>query len=69
METLAKYTYEELENYIISSGEQKFRAKQLYSWIYSKSARSFDDMSDIKKDFREKLKINAQILDTKIKAK
>ena len=69
METLVKYTYEELENYIISSGEQKFRAKQLYSWIYSKSARSFDDMSDIKKDFREKLKLNAQILDTKIKAK
>ena len=69
METLVKYTLGELEKYIETSGEQKFRARQLYSWIYSKSARSFDDMSDIKKDFREKLKLNAQILDTKIKAK
>ncbi len=66
METLLKYTQEELEAYIESLGEKKFRAKQLFNWIYAKSARNFDDMSELKKDFRELLKSEAQILDTKI---
>ena len=69
METLAKFDLKQLEDYIENLGEKKFRAKQLFSWIYQKSACDFDQMSDIKKDFREKLKSCAQILDTKIKAK
>lgn len=69
MDTLVKFNLEELENYVESLGEAKFRARQLYSWIYSKSAKNFDEMSDIKKDFREKLKSCAKILDTKIKKK
>ncbi len=36
-------------------GEAKFRAKQLYSWIYNKGAISFDDMSNMSKDLRAKL--------------
>ena len=45
-----------LENEMISRGQKKFRATQLYSWIYQKKATSFDDMSDISKNFREELK-------------
>lgn len=69
MEILVKNTLNELENFVESLGEKKFRAKQLLSWIYTKSASDFDMMSDIKKDFREKLKTCAKILDTKIKTK
>ncbi len=69
MEVLAKLNLSQLENFVESLGEKKFRAKQLFSWIYSKSVCDFDLMSDIKKDFREKLKENAVILDTKIKKK
>lgn len=69
MEVLAKYSKDELENFVEKLGEKKFRAGQLFSWIYSKSAADFDTMSDIKKDFREKLKDIAVILDTKIKKK
>ncbi len=69
MDTLVKYSYDELEKYVESLGEKKFRAKQLFSWIYSKSVSDFDMMSDVKKDFREKLKNCAIILDTKIKKK
>ena len=69
MKVLVKYSLKELEDYVESLGEKKFRAHQLFSWIYSKSAVDFDVMSDINKDFREKLKNDAKILDTKIKKK
>lgn len=69
MNTLVKLSLEELEQFVENLGEKKFRAKQLFSWIYSKSASNFDLMSDINKDFREKLKNCAVILDTKIKKK
>ena len=69
MEALVKYNLDELEMFVEQLGEKKFRARQLFSWIYSKSASDFDSMSDIKKDFREKLKSLAVVLDTKIKKK
>ena len=69
MNTLVKLSLEELEQFVENLGEKKFRAKQLFSWIYSKSASNFDLMGDINKDFREKLKNCAVILDTKIKKK
>ena len=69
MDALVKFSLNELERYVENMGEKKFRAKQLFSWIYSKSASNFDLMSDINKDFREKLKNCAVILDTKIKKK
>ena len=33
--------------------EKKFRAEQIHSWIWAKNAKSFDDMTDVKKDFRQ----------------
>ena len=45
-----------LENEMLSRGQKKFRATQLYSWIYEKKATNFDEMSDISKTFREELK-------------
>lgn len=69
METLLKFSQSELEDYVLELGQKPFRAKQLFSWIYQKSAKNFDEMTDIKKDFREILKEKAQILDTKIKEK
>ena len=49
-------TIEELEEYFLSIGEKKFKAVQLYSWIYGKRVSSFDEMSDMKKTVIEKLK-------------
>lgn len=37
-------------------GQKPFRATQLYSWIYEKKARDFEEMTDISKSFREVLK-------------
>lgn len=37
-------------------GEKAFRAKQLEEWIWSKAAGSFDEMSNLSKGFRDRLK-------------
>ena len=42
-------------------GEKRFRAVQLFRWIHQKGARQFDDMTDLAKTLREKLKTSACI--------
>lgn len=39
---------EELEDFVISHGHQRFRAKQVYSWLY-KDIESFRDMRNVPK--------------------
>ncbi len=46
----------DLEEYFISIGEKKFKATQVYEWVYRKKVLSFDEMTNISKDIREKLK-------------
>ena len=43
-------------------GEKRFRATQLFRWIHQKGARQFDDMSDLAKSLRDKLKVNATVV-------
>ena len=45
-----------LETLLMDRGQKKFRATQLFSWIYEKKVTNFDDMSDVSKSFREELK-------------
>lgn len=45
-----------LEALMIERGQKKYRATQLFTWIYEKKAKSFDEMSDVSKTFREELK-------------
>jgi 23S rRNA (adenine2503-C2)-methyltransferase len=42
-------------------GEKRFRAVQLFRWIHQKGASRFDEMSDLAKSLREKLKAVAQV--------
>jgi 23S rRNA (adenine2503-C2)-methyltransferase len=42
----------ELQSFVEELGEKKYRAAQLYSWLYAKAAQSFDEMTDISKSFR-----------------
>lgn len=50
----------EIERYLEGIGEKKFRAKQVFSWIY-KGVGSFEEMTDISKDLRKKLEEYAEI--------
>jgi 23S rRNA (adenine2503-C2)-methyltransferase len=45
----------ELESYFTTLGEKKFRAKQVYEWLWQKQAHSFDAMTNISKELRSKL--------------
>lgn len=42
-------------------GLEKFRAKQIYKWIYSKSCRDFDEMTDLSTKARDLLKEKSSI--------
>lgn len=44
-----------LEKLLMDRGQKKYRATQLFTWIYEKKARTFDEMSDVSKSFREEL--------------
>nr|MBP3259234.1 23S rRNA (adenine(2503)-C(2))-methyltransferase RlmN [Bacilli bacterium] len=56
MENIYGYTMDMLEDYFTSIGEKKFKASQVYDWLYKKRVNSFDEMTNIGKDIREKLK-------------
>ncbi|NOK35001.1 23S rRNA (adenine(2503)-C(2))-methyltransferase RlmN [Corallococcus exercitus] len=43
-------------------GERPFRAAQLYRWLHQRGATSFDEMTDLSKALREKLKAQAEIV-------
>ena len=49
-------TLPELEELLIYMGEKKFHAKQLFTWIHQRLATDMEEMSDLSKGLREKLK-------------
>ena len=61
--------FDELTDAIVTLGEPKFRAKQIYSWLHSSLAESFDEMTNISKDLRRKLNDNFVIFSTAIEKK
>lgn len=54
MTDLKSLLLEELEQYIVSLGEPKFRAKQIFLWL-AKGVQSFEEMSNVSKSLRERL--------------
>ena len=59
---ISSLSFEGLNAFITSLGEKPFRAKQLYRWLHQRGAVSFDEMTDLSKDFRAKLKTVARIV-------
>ena len=56
MNNIYNYSLEDLEKYFINNNEKKFKAQQIYEWLYKKRITSFDDMSNIKKETIDMLK-------------
>lgn len=52
---IRKLTEQELIDTLESMGEKKFRGKQVYEWLWTKRARSFDEMTNLSKELRDKL--------------
>ena len=55
MESIFNYKLEELEDFFESIGEKKFKARQIFEWIYKKHIYDFYEMSNISKSLQEKL--------------
>lgn len=62
-------TVSELQEVVQSLGEKKYRARQIFTWLYGKGAQSFAEMTDISKDFRNVLESVATIENLHIVAK
>ncbi len=56
MNSIYNKTFKDLEEYFIENNEKSYKATQLFEWLYSKRVKSFDEMSNIKKDVIQKLK-------------
>jgi 23S rRNA (adenine2503-C2)-methyltransferase len=55
------FTLQELEAFAVAHGEQKYRGKQLFDWLYTKGVCSFSEMISLSKSLREKLAAIAMI--------
>ena len=52
---IRQLSFEELSLYFEQMGEKKFRAKQVYEWLWQKHAHTFDAMTNLSKELRAKL--------------
>ena len=66
MKNIYGITLNKLEEYFISKEEKKFKAQQVYDWLYKKRVKTFDEMSNIKKDVIEILKKDFEMSSIKI---
>lgn len=51
-------TKEQLRDFFVANGDKAFRGNQVYEWLWSKRAHSFDDMTNVAKSTRQMLEDN-----------
>ena len=58
MKNIKDYNLEELKKEFINLGEKPYRAEQVFKWIYESNVTTFDEMTNLSLELREKLKQN-----------
>ncbi len=66
MKNIKDYNIDELKQELIKLGEKPYRAEQIFKWIYQENVESFDEMTNLSLDLREKLKQNYSLCIYKI---
>lgn len=66
MKNIKDYNLQELKEELKGIGEKPFRAEQIFKWLYQDKVKSFDDMTNLSLELREKLKENYTICNFKI---
>ncbi|MBP7836346.1 MAG: 23S rRNA (adenine(2503)-C(2))-methyltransferase RlmN [Candidatus Omnitrophica bacterium] len=66
MEDIKELTLKELERKLQVFGGQAYHARQIFTWIYKKAVLDFNQMSDLPKGLRDKLKENFYVSGLKI---
>lgn len=61
MKSIYDYTQEQMIDAFLQMNEKKFRATQVFEWIYRQNVQSFEQMSNLSVAFREKLSSQFQI--------
>ena len=56
MKNIKNYNIIELKQELENLGEKPYRADQIFKWIYKENVTSFDEMTDLSLELREKLK-------------
>ena len=56
MKEICSFSLEDLKTWLVENGEKSFRAAQVIDWMYVKDAPSFDEMTNLGKELRQKLK-------------
>ena len=49
------HSLEDLTRHFVGMGEKRFRAEQMFKWVYRQGETSFEKMTDLSKNFREKM--------------
>ncbi len=63
---IRQISLEDIKDFFVAEGEKAFRAKQVYEWLWKKSAKDFDQMTNISLEMREKLKTHFDIKHVKV---
>ncbi len=66
MKNIKDYNLEELKEELVALGEKKYRAEQIFKWIYVDKVKEFDEMTNLSVELREKLKENYTMCNYKI---
>ncbi len=69
MRSIFSITRNKLEDYFLEKGEKKFKATQVFEWVYRKGVRSFEEMTNLKKETIDMLKEDFTFNDIKMVAK
>ncbi|MBC7961602.1 MAG: 23S rRNA (adenine(2503)-C(2))-methyltransferase RlmN [Steroidobacteraceae bacterium] len=65
---LKNLTLPALEQFLQGQGKERFRANQIFKWIYQHDAGTFEEMTNISKDLRKELAETACISNLKTEA-
>ena len=61
MKNIKDFDLADLQEEMLAIGEKKFRAEQIFKWLYVDKVMSFDDMTNLSLELRKKLKENYTI--------
>lgn len=66
---LRSFTYEELEGFVKSIGEARFRAEQIFAWLHKQCVQSIDEMKNLSGALKNKLAQNSCVSTARIAEK
>ena len=66
MKNIKNFDLEDLTEELLKLGEKKFRAEQIFKWLYIDKVKEFDQMTNLSIELREKLKSEYSMCNFKI---